>query len=61
MDKGRHSREDPAIQTEQRTRFIIEGGEANEHLDVDFSTSVDQQPEVLGRQVLQGILWENIQ
>lgn len=48
-------------QTEQHTRFIIERGEANEHLDVDFSTAVDQQPEVLRRQVLQGILREYIQ
>lgn len=47
--------------TKLHTRFIIEGGEADEHLDVDFSAAVDEQPEVLGCQVFQGILGENVQ
>lgn len=55
------NRQKQSRETEQLTRFIIEGGEANEHLDVDFSTAVDKQPEVLGRQVLQGVLRKYIQ
>lgn len=49
------------IQTGQHTRFVIEGGEANEHLDVDFPTAIDQKSEVLSRQVLKGVLREYIQ
>lgn len=47
--------------TQQLTRFIIEGGETNEHLDIDFSTAVYQQPEVLRSQVLQGVFGKHIQ
>lgn len=49
------------IQAEQHTGFIIEGGEANKHLDVDFPTAVDQKSEVLRCQVLEGILRQYIQ
>lgn len=49
------------IPPEQLTRLVIEGGETDEHLDVDFPTAVDQQPEVLCSQVLQGIFREYIQ
>lgn len=49
------------IHSENLTRFIIEGGETNEHLDIDFPAAINQQPEVLSRQVLQGILREYIQ
>ncbi len=42
------------------TGLVVEGGETNEHLDVDFSTAVDQQSEVLRRQVLQSVLRKHI-
>lgn len=48
------------IQAEQLTRLVVEGGEADEHLDVDFPAAVDQQPEVLCGQVLQGVFREYI-
>lgn len=32
---------------EVHTGLIVEGGEADEHLHVDLSTAVDQEPEVL--------------
>lgn len=46
---------------EKHTGLIIEGGEADEHLDVDLSTAIDQQPEVLSCQVLQGVFRKHIQ
>lgn len=49
------------IMSEQLTRLVIEGGEADEHLDVDFPAAVDQQPEVLCSQILQGVFREYIQ
>jgi len=44
-----------------RTGLIVEGGEADEHRNVDLPAAVDQQPEVLRRQVLQGVLGKHVQ
>lgn len=49
------------IQPKKLTRLVIKGGEADEHLDVDFPTAVDQKPKVLCGQVLEGVFREYIQ
>ncbi len=61
MKKGKDVSVSSLFEIQKLTWLIIERGETNEHLDVDFSTAVDQQSEVLSRQVLQSILWKHIQ
>lgn len=41
--------------TATRTALIIEGGVANEGLDIDVSYPIQQESQVLGSQALQGI------